>query len=43
MALAGVLSAIKELVLDAPVLPESQEEREILYKEKFVSLFKRRG
>ena len=38
MALAGVLSAIKELVLDAPLLPNSQEERETLYKEKFLTL-----
>lgn len=38
MALAGVLSAIKDLVLNAPSLPNSKEEREILYKEKFIKL-----
>ncbi|MEZ4753007.1 MAG: hypothetical protein R3A13_01690 [Bdellovibrionota bacterium] len=40
MALAGVLSAIKELVLDAPTLPDSLTDRQALYADRFSSLSK---
>ncbi len=38
MALADVLSAIREIVLDAPHLPEELSERAVLFREKFPGL-----